>query len=69
MILKEYSSQFYWSDNWQFLFSNWASGWIAGVAGDQLNQCGFLNEKNSFWNSTLCTTQNDFICKISKGTK
>jgi hypothetical protein len=48
------------------LFSNWASGWNAGPAG-QLNQCGFLNEKNSFWNTTSCTAQNDFICKISKG--
>ena len=54
-----------WSDSWQFSYSNWASGFNTSI--DQQSYCGFLNDKDNLWNVTSCSSQNDFICKISKG--
>ena len=58
-------NQFYWSDNTQLTYSNWPVGFNAAVG--QQNNCVFLENKNSLWNTTTCSAQNDFICKITKG--
>ena len=60
-------SQFSWSDNSQFLYTNWASDFNPSVG--QQNQCGLMENKNAFWSTTNCNTENDFICKTSKGNK
>ena len=64
-IFQNGSMNFFWSDNWQFSYSNWISN--LNISTQQQNSCGFLNDKNNMWNVNNCNSLNDFICKISKG--
>ena len=63
--LKNSLDKFTWSDEWQYSYTNWGTGWNSTQEG-QRSFCGILNERKSFWNTTSCSNENDFICKISK---
>ena len=58
-------NEFSWSDQSQFLYSNWINNWNSST--DTKNKCTYLAIANSLWNVTNCDSQYDFICKISKG--
>ena len=60
-------SKFSWSDGSQNSYSNWISGFNPSVG--QQNNCAFLENKYSFWNATSCSMKNDFICKVTQGSK
>jgi hypothetical protein len=65
-IFKNGSNKIYWSDNYDVSYSNWPSGFNASDPENN-NKCAFYENKNSLWNAGQCDSQNDFICKISKG--
>ena len=66
MFFKD-GTKFSWSDNSQLYYTNWASGFNPSEV--QQNTCVFLENKSNQWNSTSCSAENDFICKITKGKK
>jgi hypothetical protein len=57
---------FYWSDNWQFSYSNWANEFNSNLQ-DQ-DACGIIKFRSVYWSTANCDDLNDFICKISKET-
>jgi hypothetical protein len=67
IILKNTRAEFSWSDGWQFSYTNWFFGRNSSSIEAKKVYCGYLNERNSGWDTSSCSDLNDYMCKITKG--
>jgi hypothetical protein len=48
-------------------YTNWFFGRNSSSIEAKKVYCGYLNERNSGWDTSSCSDLNDYLCKITKG--